>query len=235
MSDEGPLHMAKTSTETDLEKSGNIYALQKYRYEQWWEYPTKIDFSALLETEVVLREIAQREMAVRDKLNRIIGENIEKGKGNRNVTLVQGLQGKLSKLAKQYWLLERLWWEIRSAYKDCPMTRGFDLWRSHPKWAGLTDTTVRVAKGKVDEKIDNKPPPVPIRNPFREMKDMSGAAVASVARYFDTNVDLENPFYEPVYIPGRKHRSDDRPPSSGTLSRIERAGWMDETHTNNLN
>lgn len=131
MSDEQPQHMVKTSTEIGLEKSRNIYALQKYRYFQWWKYSSDVNFPRLLEIEVVLRENTQRDMALREKLNRLVKENIKED--SRNLTLIQGLQEEISKLAKQYWFLERFWWEIRSAYKDSPTTRGFDLWRSHPK------------------------------------------------------------------------------------------------------
>lgn len=122
------------SAEIDLEKSGNVYALQKHRWTVWFEKGASIkggtDLNALLVTEVALRENTQREMALREKIRGLLKGAIP----DNNAPLVQDLQEDISKLAKEYWNLERRWWKIRSSFKDGPLTRAIELWRSHPKW-----------------------------------------------------------------------------------------------------
>lgn len=114
----------KRAEEVALELSGNIHALQTYRYSQWKSNAPKIrggtDLNGLMRTESALRENAQRE----DKTKILLREE------PRN----QALEQEISKLAKEYWILEREWWKIRASYREGPLTRAIDLWRSNPKW-----------------------------------------------------------------------------------------------------
>ncbi|KAJ5563008.1 hypothetical protein N7461_001769 [Penicillium sp. DV-2018c] len=104
--------------ETELQKNGDINALQRYRRDRYFYelelrggcYPLE-DF---LETERQLRETAQKKMRLGDQS----GQNKQD----------------LGDLHKRYWDLERQWGEIRSTFPDGPLTRAFDFWRSHPTW-----------------------------------------------------------------------------------------------------
>ncbi|CAP98747.1 Pc22g14590 [Penicillium rubens Wisconsin 54-1255] len=115
----------------ELESSGDICLLQRYRYSTFANrdtpppYPT--DLKGLLQTEVALRENTQREIALKEKIE-------ELAKEDTYATVVQDLQEELSTLSKEYWTLERRWWEIRSSYCDGPLARGIEFWRSQPKW-----------------------------------------------------------------------------------------------------
>ncbi|KAJ5601146.1 hypothetical protein N7510_010680 [Penicillium lagena] len=80
---------------------------------------------ALLGIEVALRENTQHEVALLEKIKQI---------ADHSAPLVQELQDEVSKFAKEYWFLERQWWETKASFKDSTLTRGMDLWRSHPKW-----------------------------------------------------------------------------------------------------
>ncbi|CAG8892899.1 unnamed protein product [Penicillium egyptiacum] len=121
----------KTDEEIDLERSGDICLLQRYRYatfadeENPRQCPT--DLKGLLQTEIALRENTQREIALKGKIEELAKEGI-------NVTVVQDLQEDLSTLSKEYWTLERRWWKIRFSFEDSPLTRGIDYWRPQPKW-----------------------------------------------------------------------------------------------------
>ncbi|KAF3027456.1 hypothetical protein E8E15_009489 [Penicillium rubens] len=96
----------------ELESSGDICLLQRYRYSTFANrdtpppYPT--DLKGLLQTEVALRENTQREIALKEKIE-------ELAKEDTYATVVQDLQEELSTLSKEYWTLERRWWEIRSS------------------------------------------------------------------------------------------------------------------------
>ncbi|KAJ5699899.1 hypothetical protein N7536_002912 [Penicillium majusculum] len=100
----------KTSEEVDLEQSGDINALQRYRFVLHWnKYRTRPpSFSRkLLFVEEDLREVVQEEISIKEGLDAL------------NV---------------KYWLLEQIWWHHRSCLEDGFQLRGFQLWRSHPKW-----------------------------------------------------------------------------------------------------
>ncbi|OQE45112.1 hypothetical protein PENCOP_c002G01211 [Penicillium coprophilum] len=93
----------KTEEEIDLEISGDIHLLQRYRYatvanvENRATFPTGLKGS--LQTEVALRENTQRELALKEK--------IEKFSKGSNVAVLQGLQEESWTLSKEYWILER--------------------------------------------------------------------------------------------------------------------------------
>ncbi|KAJ5867719.1 hypothetical protein N7534_002272 [Penicillium rubens] len=88
----------------ELESSGDICLLQRYRYSTFANrdtpppYPT--DLKGLLQTEVALRENTQREIALKEKIE-------ELAKEDTYATVVQDLQEELSTLSKEYWTLER--------------------------------------------------------------------------------------------------------------------------------
>lgn len=121
----------KSDEELDLESSGDICLLQRYRYATFTDEDNPpmcpINLRGLLQTEVALRENTQREMALKEKIGHL-------SKEDTYVTVLQDLQEELSTLSTEYWTLERRWWEIRSSYDDGPLTRGIDFWRSQPKW-----------------------------------------------------------------------------------------------------
>lgn len=35
---------------------------------------------------------------------------------------------------RRYWLFARKWWKGRGRFSQGPVSRGFELWRSHPRW-----------------------------------------------------------------------------------------------------
>ncbi|KAJ5530611.1 hypothetical protein N7527_004004 [Penicillium freii] len=121
----------KSDEELDLESSGDICLLQRYRYATFTDEDNPpmcpINLRGLLQTEVALRENTQREIALKEKIGHL-------SKEDTYVTVLQDLQEELSTLSTEYWTLERRWWEIRSSYDDGPLTRGIDFWRSQPKW-----------------------------------------------------------------------------------------------------
>ncbi|KAJ5146443.1 uncharacterized protein N7515_001007 [Penicillium bovifimosum] len=101
--------------ETELEKNGDINALQRYRRDR---YIYELDLHGgsdcledFLETERQLRETIQR-------MTRL---------GEQNKQEFEDLQNR-------YRYLERQWGKYRSAFSNGPLSRAFDLWRSHPRW-----------------------------------------------------------------------------------------------------
>ncbi|KAJ6186025.1 hypothetical protein N7519_007326 [Penicillium mononematosum] len=94
----------ETDEELELEISGDICLLQRYRYSTFTDEdnpplcPT--DLRGLLQTEVALRENTQREIALKEKIE-------ELAKEDSYVTVVQDLQEELSTLSTEYWTLER--------------------------------------------------------------------------------------------------------------------------------
>lgn len=122
----------KTKEEIELERSGDIYHLQGYRYiifitRNGDSCACPSDLIGLLQTELALRENTQREIALKAKMG-------ELGEDSTDVTTAEDLQEELLALSKEYWSLERLWWEIRSSFPEGTLTRGIDYWRSQPKW-----------------------------------------------------------------------------------------------------
>jgi hypothetical protein len=89
-----------------------------------------IDLSAaLLHIETILRGTFQQEIMWNEKLVEAITEN-----GSHDHPKTREIREKLDALNKEYWLLERDWWGYRSGFIEGPLTRGFDLWRSNPRW-----------------------------------------------------------------------------------------------------
>jgi hypothetical protein len=106
----------KRSEEIDLEKAGDIYALQRYRWWYWkdLDMPKSGRMGVLLGIEVALRENTQHEVALLEKIRQI---------ADHSAPLVQELQDEVSKLAKEYWFLERQWWGTRVSFLDSTLTR----------------------------------------------------------------------------------------------------------------
>ncbi|KAJ5443277.1 hypothetical protein N7445_004390 [Penicillium cf. griseofulvum] len=120
--------------ELDLEMSGDIASLQRYRLYHWLEvYHNKnpADMVSLLRTELKLRENTQREMALTEDI-----QELQKSPTHGISTRIRVLRlpSELSELSKQYWMLERDWWKIRRSFINGLLTRGIDFWRSHPRW-----------------------------------------------------------------------------------------------------
>jgi hypothetical protein len=118
--------------EVELEMSGDLNALQQYRYELFYRDigSSNTDFSpALLRVETTLRETFQQEIMWNEKLVEAITENV-----SHDHSKTREIREKLDALNKEYWLLERDWWAYRSGFIEGPLTRGLDLWRSNPRW-----------------------------------------------------------------------------------------------------
>ncbi|CAP99657.1 Pc22g23690 [Penicillium rubens Wisconsin 54-1255] len=115
----------KTQEEINIEKSGDIDALQRYRRNVVIgrsRYTGRV--VELLRIEQDLRSTAQEEQYLSQK-TKITG---------RWPLLRHDIQAELQTLNKRYWLLERQWWEARNSFVEGPLIRAFDLWRSHPLW-----------------------------------------------------------------------------------------------------
>ncbi|KAJ5470551.1 hypothetical protein N7530_007908 [Penicillium desertorum] len=94
----------KTDEELELESSGDICLLQRYRYATFTDEDNPplcpINLRGLLQTEVALRENTQREVALKEKIEQLAKED-------SYVTVLQDLQEELSTLSTEYWTLER--------------------------------------------------------------------------------------------------------------------------------
>lgn len=113
----------KTSNEVNLEQSGDINTLQRYRLGQYWSenkrFNTKPPFIShkLLFIEEDLREIVQEELSIKE-----------------GATLNKDAKDRLDALNAKYWFLEQQWWCYHSCLLDGYQLGAFELWRSHPKW-----------------------------------------------------------------------------------------------------
>ncbi|KAJ5138724.1 uncharacterized protein N7515_003572 [Penicillium bovifimosum] len=112
----------KFGPEIQHEKDGNINALQRHRYITFRNYHASSqlrDVSGnLLNTEEELREVVQEEIAIRE------GDH----------TSSENSKDRLLSLNAKYWTLSQEWWRWRSGLAHGFQSRGFELWRSHPKW-----------------------------------------------------------------------------------------------------
>ncbi|KAJ5383641.1 hypothetical protein N7517_001552 [Penicillium concentricum] len=97
--------------EIGLEKSGDICALQRHRWDVWLKQDIKdwkLDFiRVLFITETRLRENTQREMMLREKLQRL-----EESPTHYKAAEIQDLRDKIQISSEQYWWKERFWWVI---------------------------------------------------------------------------------------------------------------------------
>ncbi|CAG8182054.1 unnamed protein product [Penicillium nalgiovense] len=122
----GPMRGDKSSWELDLERSGEINILQRYRLGQYLRQLTKDNSGPpfishrLHFIEEDLREVVQEEISIKEGFD-VLGKC---GKEKQ----------RLDVLNIKYWLLEQQWWHYHSCLQDGYERRGFELWRSHPKW-----------------------------------------------------------------------------------------------------
>lgn len=130
----------RTPEEDLLEEKGDIQLLQRYRWnlhhngKSTWN-TDRVDLAGLLKVELALRENDQRHVALTGKLDARRRYEINvKLKFAEEITAVQSIESEIKKLIRDYWDLERRWWQIRSSFPRTPLSRGVDLWRSNPMW-----------------------------------------------------------------------------------------------------
>ncbi|KAJ5484263.1 hypothetical protein N7453_012217 [Penicillium expansum] len=112
----------QTQDEIEIEESGDIDALQRYRWKRRDLFNGRT--IELLQIEQDLRDIVQQEQWL-----------VQKPEATGSWPLYRNdVQAELQALDKKYWLLERQWWQVRNSFVEGPLIRGFSLWRSHPLW-----------------------------------------------------------------------------------------------------
>lgn len=132
------LHLLGDSTREErvLEQAGDIPALQRFRWNVCLEGDKPlsagpVDLAGLLQTELLIRENDQREVAIKE---RIRASKKAFGSNEYRASMIENLLDEKIELRKVYWILERRWWDVWSSFPECPLSRGVKLWRSHPKW-----------------------------------------------------------------------------------------------------
>jgi hypothetical protein len=117
--------------ENILEKAGAIHTLQSFRkiagYSSHGNFATNL--VNFLQTEEFLREYWQFEISFKNKIKK----ERENNHGTSNEVIEQLKLG-LEEMHKAYWVTEKLWWEMRKSFRPGPFFRGFELWRSNPRW-----------------------------------------------------------------------------------------------------
>ncbi|CAG7948854.1 unnamed protein product [Penicillium salamii] len=107
-------------TEQELVRSGDIYALQQFRWDQYEKDRRKMRWQDasfdLLDTEYELREIFHEELSIKES-------------NESDSTASERLRC----LNDQYQILSLQWWFHRTNI-DGVQWRAFKLWRSHPQW-----------------------------------------------------------------------------------------------------
>ncbi|KAJ5901900.1 hypothetical protein N7495_002428 [Penicillium taxi] len=108
--------------EQQIELSGDINKLQRHRLALWAKQNDQQTFhyENLLQTEIRLLEITQRQEALEEQLAKQYNG--------------QSLKKEIAWLSQESWLHKRKWWCIKSSFQDGPLMRGIQLWRSHPNW-----------------------------------------------------------------------------------------------------
>lgn len=109
-----------TPSEARKAKSGDVYALQRHRYDQYyhWYYSYLDESPQLLDVEQELREVVQEEIAIKQGTD----SSSEKAKE------------KLRVLNVRYHVLKQRWLFYQTSLHKGYLARAFDLWRSHPRW-----------------------------------------------------------------------------------------------------
>lgn len=120
----------KTPRELELERKGDIYALQQHRREYHlqikYDFNINLPVAKFLGAEYNLRATVQREIALKEELAGCSGYSKYRKRTK--------IERQLRDLDKEYWLFARKRWQGLSALPIGPLTRGLDLWRSHPRW-----------------------------------------------------------------------------------------------------
>ncbi|KAJ5629990.1 hypothetical protein N7528_003647 [Penicillium herquei] len=106
------------------EINGHIGAVQKYRLNNLRATDKKSQYH-LLNIEQKLRELVQLEEYLTQRLQEL----------NKPLTLRESeLASKiLADIPRNYFVLEQKWCRWRNEFTSC-LSRGFNLWRSHPQW-----------------------------------------------------------------------------------------------------
>lgn len=111
----------KSQAELDLERSGNINALQRYRLTKFLKCHRGSEITPIwvniLNTEQELREIVQEEISAKQN-------------PSRDSATIKRLRS----LNIDYHLVAQRWWLDQSNLESSGQKRGFELWRSHPQW-----------------------------------------------------------------------------------------------------
>ncbi|KAJ5569684.1 uncharacterized protein N7459_009114 [Penicillium hispanicum] len=115
--------------ERKLEKQGEIWELQEYRrYKTYQFYEDSSTYHGrcpeFLQTELRLREIAQREIFLEEEIERT---GVAESK-------LEATQEEIQNLKQEYFLAEQKNNRWRADIACGSMRRGLDLWRSHPQW-----------------------------------------------------------------------------------------------------
>lgn len=124
--------------EDQLDKRGKNHLAQWLRFKQylWWE-TCPSDFwkwsQALIETDVKLREIAQREVLLRDHYQ-LLATHPEANKVELYV-----YHRELLDLSEQYWRLERIYHTLEASCPSKPARRAYLSVRSKPSWHTFND------------------------------------------------------------------------------------------------
>ena len=114
----------KDDREADLEQSGDINMLQRYRLHQYcnevkrYDTGPPFDSHKLFFVEEDLREVVEEEISIKEEHN-ILDKDAEE---------------RLYALNVKYWLLMQTWVDHRSCLENEYLQRAFELWWSHPKW-----------------------------------------------------------------------------------------------------
>ncbi|KAJ6131903.1 hypothetical protein N7471_007118 [Penicillium samsonianum] len=108
--------------ERELEHGKDVNALQRCRYERY-VYEQDLDskedrLAEFLDVETRLREIAQREISLKEQYE-------------QDPTRVEQ---EFKKTEKEYKRLEHEGWMILDSFADGPLGRALNLWRGHPRW-----------------------------------------------------------------------------------------------------
>lgn len=118
-----------TKDEEDLQNKGAIARLQWYRYKTRYREPgTFVYWGYLLALERTLRETFQREIRLESKLQAM---NVKQPLLRDDAA---DPKKELGSLRRHYWNCERQWWECRANFPADTLSRGFNVWRSNPKW-----------------------------------------------------------------------------------------------------
>ncbi|KAJ5837007.1 hypothetical protein N7447_003033 [Penicillium robsamsonii] len=110
-----------STKENELKLNGDTNALQRCRYERY-VYEQELDvkedrLAAFLDTETRLREIAQRELCLKEQLE-------------QDPTVKQ----ELIDAQREYGRIEHEWLVIRNSFSSTSLQRAFELWRGTPRW-----------------------------------------------------------------------------------------------------
>lgn len=118
-----------------LEKAGAIHTLQSFR-----ETLMKASCIGLPGKFCHISGWAIRSRAISTKFLPVWDfswEQTQEGRENTpdtNNAVIKKLKQELQQARKNYWVAVRMWWEFRKSFFPGPFFKGFDLWRSNPRW-----------------------------------------------------------------------------------------------------